>query len=193
MQSSGVASSCDRVQIPVGSLMSVLAVAKHKENTHERAASDPGPLSKRPAPIELVLYTVAMCSLPKRSANVSPGTPSLSHPRGLPPIDGRNHLFPPHLQRCSGVHHHRSRGRRDCHHRQPTATVEDVETERDDNAARAEKAEQECDTAVSERTEVTARADHTEDRTTTAEAERDRVVGQVSALIARIPESDREK
>lgn len=70
-----------------------------------------------------------------------------------------------------------------------TATVEEVETERDDHATRAEKAEKDRATAASERAEATARADRAEDRAKAAEAERDRLDQQMRALIARLPET----
>lgn len=71
-----------------------------------------------------------------------------------------------------------------------TATVEDVEAERDEHAARREEAEQARTSAVTERDDETARAARAEDRTEATEAERDRLAEQMRALIARIPEPE---
>lgn len=68
-----------------------------------------------------------------------------------------------------------------------TATVEDVETERDEHAARLEAGQKEYAVAVSERDDAAARAERAEERAATVEAERDRLAEQVRVLIERIP------
>lgn len=68
-----------------------------------------------------------------------------------------------------------------------TATVADVETERDEHAARLEEETQARTAAESDRDEATASAARAEDRAASVEAERDRLSAQVSALIERIP------
>lgn len=77
-----------------------------------------------------------------------------------------------------------------------TTTVADVESERDEYASRLEGAEQGRSAAIVERDETAARlaqsearAERAEDRAQAAAAERDRLAAQVTALIARIPET----
>jgi DNA repair exonuclease SbcCD ATPase subunit len=77
-----------------------------------------------------------------------------------------------------------------------TTTVADVESERDEYASRLEGAEQGRSAAIAERDEAAAqlaqseaRAERAEDRAQAAAAEHDRLAAQVTALIARIPET----
>lgn len=74
-----------------------------------------------------------------------------------------------------------------------TATVEEVEAERDEQTTCAQVAREESQAAVSERDAAVSRATVAESATAAVEAERDRLIAQLDALIARIPAADKEQ